>query len=95
MFGIAFEIPVFVILLNLAGVLSGAALGAHRPWIVLGTFVFAAVATPSTDPFTMLLLAIPMLILFGISEVICRVLDRRRRDRDEQAGIGDDELSPL
>jgi sec-independent protein translocase protein TatC len=94
-FGIAFEIPVFVILLNLAGVLTGAALGAHRPWIVIGTFIFAAVATPSTDPFTMLLLAVPMLILFGISEVICRILDRRRRDREQAAGIGDDELSPL
>jgi sec-independent protein translocase protein TatC len=94
-FGIAFEIPVFVILLNLAGVLSGAALGAHRPWIVMGTFVFAAVATPSTDPFSMLFLAVPMLVLFGISEGICRVLDRRRREREHQAGIGDDELSPL
>ena len=57
--------------------------------------MFAAVATPSTDPFTMLFLAIPMLILFGISEVICRILDRRRRERDQPAGIGDDELSPL
>ncbi len=94
-FGIAFEIPVFVILLNLAGILSGRALAAHRPWIVLGTFVFAAVATPSTDPFTMLLLAIPMLILFAVSELICRVLDRRRRDRDQQDAVGDDELSPL
>jgi sec-independent protein translocase protein TatC len=94
-FGIAFEIPVFVILLNLAGVVSGRALGAHRPWIVIGTFVFAAIATPSTDPFTMLLLAVPMLVLFFVSEAICRVLDRRRRDRDELAGVGDDELSPL
>jgi sec-independent protein translocase protein TatC len=94
-FGIAFEIPVFVILLNLAGVLSGAALGAHRPWIVMGTFIFAAVATPSTDPFSMLFLAVPMLILFVISEVVCRFLDRRRRDRAQRAGVGDDELSPL
>jgi sec-independent protein translocase protein TatC len=94
-FGIAFEIPVFVILLNLAGIVRGASLGAHRPWIVIGTFVFAAVATPSTDPFSMLFLAIPMLVLFFVSEMICRVLDRRRRDRDELAGIGDDELSPL
>lgn len=94
-FGIAFEIPVFVILLNLAGVLSGATLGAHRPWIVIGTFIFAAVATPSTDPFTMLLLAIPMVILFFISEVICRILDRRRHEQEQQAGVGDDELSPL
>ena len=94
-FGIAFEIPVFVILLNLAGILSGRALAAHRPWIVLGTFVFAAVATPSTDPFTMLLLAIPMLVLFGVSELICRVIDRRRHQREQEAGVGDDELSPL
>jgi sec-independent protein translocase protein TatC len=94
-FGIAFEIPVFVILLNMVGMLSGASLGAHRPWIVLGTFVFAAVATPSTDPFSMLFLAIPMIILFFVSEVICRILDRRRRDRNELAAVGDDELSPL
>ena len=94
-FGIAFEIPVFVILLNLAGVLRGSALGAHRPWIVIGTFVFAAVATPSTDPFTMLFLAIPMVVLFVISEVIARVLDRRRADADPVAGLDDDEMSPL
>ena len=60
-FGVAFEIPVFVVLLNLAGIVSrqGPRAG-HRPWIVLGTFVFAAVATPSTDPISMLFLAAPM-----------------------------------
>ena len=94
-FGVAFEIPVFVILLNLAGVLSGAALGAHRAWIVIGSFVFAAVATPSTDPFTMLFLAVPMVALFIVSEVIVRFLDRRRAAADPVAGVGDDELSPL
>lgn len=94
-FGVAFEIPVFVILLNLAGVLKGSALGAHRPWIVIGTFVFAAIATPSTDPFTMLFLAVPMVVLFAISEVIARVLDRRRAESDPVAGLDDDEMSPL
>lgn len=94
-FGIAFEIPVFVILLNLAGVLPAKALAAHRPWVVLGTFVFAAVATPSTDPFTMLFLAIPMLMLFVVSEVVCRVIDRRRAKGDALATLGDDETSEL
>ncbi|WP_067429542.1 twin-arginine translocase subunit TatC [Nocardioides jensenii] len=94
-FGIAFEIPVFVILLNLAGIVKGKALGDHRPWIVIGTFVFAAVATPSTDPFSMLFLAIPMVLLFAISEVICRILDTRKRKADPSHGIGDDEMSPL
>jgi len=94
-FGIAFEIPVFVILLNLAGVLPGRALGAHRAWIIIGSFVFAAIATPSTDPFTMLFLAVPMVGLFAISEVIARALDRRKAERDPAVGLGDDELSPL
>ena len=93
-FGVAFEIPLFVLLLNLAGVVSGRALGAHRPWIVLGTFVFAAIATPSTDPFTMLMLAVPMTVLFLISEVVARFVDRRRH-RTSYAGLADDEASPL
>ena len=58
-FGIAMEIPLFVLLLNLAGVVSGQQIGRHRPWIIVGTMVFAAVATPSTDPFSMLMLGDP------------------------------------
>ena len=95
-FGIGFEIPLFVVMLNLAGVVSGAAIGRHRPWIIIGTAVFAAVATPSTDPFGMLMLAVPMLILFVIAEVIARVLDRvRGRGAHSTAQWSDDELSPL
>lgn len=93
-FGIAFEIPVFVILLNAAGVVSGRSLGQHRPWITIVVFVFAAVATPSADPFTMLFLAIPMMLLFFISEVICRLVDARR-GRHSLADLDDDELSEL
>jgi sec-independent protein translocase protein TatC len=93
-FGVAFEIPLFVLLLNLAGVVSGKTLGNHRPWIVLGTFVFAAVATPSTDPFSMLMLALPMTLLFLISEVVARLVDRRRR-RASYDGLADDEASSI
>ena len=95
-FGIAMEIPLFVVLLNLAGVITGRALGKHRPWIIIGTMVFAAVATPSTDPFSMLMLAIPMVILFMISEVICRILDRvRGRGVHRTDQWADDEVSPI
>jgi sec-independent protein translocase protein TatC len=93
-FGIAFEIPLFVVLLSLAGVVSGKTLGQHRAWIVVGTFVFAAVATPSTDPISMLFLAVPMTLLFLVSEVIARVIDRRRA-RDGGDEWADDEVSPL
>jgi sec-independent protein translocase protein TatC len=95
-FGISMEIPLFVVLLNFAGVISGRALAKHRPWIIIGTMVFAAVATPSTDPFSMLMLAVPMLILFGISEVIARVSDKMRgRGSHRTDQWADDEISPI
>jgi len=94
-FGIAFEIPVFVVLLNMAGVLKGRTLGAYRPWIIIGTFVFAAVITPSGDPFTMSLMAVPMVILFGISEVIARLNDKRRAGNKPNAGLSPDEPSQI
>lgn len=93
-FGISFEIPLFVVLLNLAGVVSAKSLAEHRAWIILGTFVFAAVATPSTDPFSMIMLAAPMTLLFFASELIARFTDRRRRRR-EGPELADDEATPL
>jgi sec-independent protein translocase protein TatC len=94
-FGLAFEIPLFVVLLNAVGILSGKSLQRHRPWIILGTFVFAAVATPSTDPFSMCFLAAPMLLLFALSEVIARVLDRTRAKKQAENELSVDEASPL
>jgi len=98
-FGIAMEIPLFVLLLNLAGIVSGQQIGKARAWIIIGTMVFAAVATPSTDPFSMLMLAVPMLILFALSEILARILDRvrgrgaHRPDATDQ--WADDQVSPL
>ncbi len=94
-FGLAFEIPLFVVLLNLAGVVSGKSLGQHRPWIIIGIFIFAAVATPSADPFTMTFMAVPMVLLFFVSELIARYNDRRRARRGVNAGLSPDEVSPL
>lgn len=96
-FGIAFEIPLFVVLLNLAGIVKARHLARWRAWIIFSTFVFAAVATPSTDPITMLLLAIPMVLLFLLSELIARLVDRRRRLRSgpDYADYDDDEASPI
>ncbi len=89
-FGVSFEIPLFVIMLNLAGVVSGRSLGEHRAWIIIGVFVFAAAATPSTDPFSMLMLALPMTLLFAVSEVIARLVDRRRRRASALSGLDPD-----
>lgn len=94
-FGISFQIPVFVVLLNLVGMVKGAQLGKYRPWIVVGTFIFAAVATPSTDPFTMTFMAVPMVLLFFFSEAIARFNDRRKARRLKKAQISPDVASQL
>jgi sec-independent protein translocase protein TatC len=94
-FGIAFEIPVFVFMLNRAGVVSGKTLARYRSWTIIGIFLFAAIATPSTDPFTMTFMAVPMVILYFISEVMARVHDRRKREKNPFADLSPDEASPL
>ncbi|MEV7396371.1 twin-arginine translocase subunit TatC [Aeromicrobium sp. NPDC092404] len=93
-FGVAAEIPLVVILLNRLGVVSGRQLASSRPWTVIGVFVFAAIATPSTDPLSMLFLAVPMTVLYLIAEVIARLTDRRK-SKAAPAELADDELSPL
>lgn len=76
-FGVAAQIPLVVVLLNRIGAVSARQLAAARPWTILGIFVFAAIATPSTDPLTMLFLAVPMTVLYLVSELIARLTDRR------------------
>ena len=80
-FGVAFLIPLVVLMLNFLGVIEASQLAKYRMYVVFGTFVFGAVATPSTDPFSMLALAIPMALLFLVAEALAHVLDRRKAKR--------------
>lgn len=77
-FGLGFLIPVVVVGLNLVGVLKAAQLAKVRMYVIFGIFVFGAAATPSTDPFSMLALAIPMSLLYLCAEVFCRIHDKRK-----------------
>jgi sec-independent protein translocase protein TatC len=88
---------VFVLMLNFLGVIKASQLAKARLFVIFGTFVFGAVATPSTDPISMLALAIPMTILFLAAEVIAHIFDRRKArlvtsDGDLVVGksVGDD-----
>ncbi|GAA3991716.1 MAG TPA: twin-arginine translocase subunit TatC [Thermobifida alba] len=95
-FGAAFLLPLIVVMLNLLGVLPHRIIAKWRRLIIFLAFVFAAIATPGGDPFTMLALGIPVVALFEIAELITFVNDRRRgRDRDPLADLDDDEISPL
>lgn len=93
-FGLGFLIPLFALLLNLAGVLPARTLIKAWRWILLGTFLFAAVATPDGNPFTMTLLALPIMVLLVVVMAIAWVHDRRRAQAPDQQW-DDEELSPL
>ncbi|MEU6538808.1 twin-arginine translocase subunit TatC [Streptomyces sp. NPDC047000] len=93
-FGLSFELPLLLVMLNLTHVLSGKRMLGWWRGMILGITVFAAVATPSTDPLSMLALAGPIWVLYfgacGFS-----VLNDRRRRRRELSGPDDDEASEL
>jgi len=80
-FALAFELPLLVVLLNLAGVLPHKRFAKWRRMIIFCVFAFAAVATPSPDPISMLLLAVPCVVLVELAEIFAWANDRRRARR--------------
>ncbi len=75
-FGAAFEFPVILMFLLLARVLTTQKLRKWRRWAIIGIFVFAAVITPSQDPYSLFAMAIPMLVFYEATIVIGRLLKR-------------------
>jgi sec-independent protein translocase protein TatC len=83
LFGIAFELPVFLITFNLIGFLSGKAI--LKPWRgwVFGITLFVAAFSPTADPLSMMALAVPLILLYLFSGVIALLNDRRRARKSE------------
>jgi sec-independent protein translocase protein TatC len=94
-FGLTMELPLLVIILNLAGVLTHERLKKWRRGIIFGIFVFTAITVPSPDPFTMLAIALPTVVAFEVADLISWIHDRRKRAKDPYADLSDDEASPL
>jgi sec-independent protein translocase protein TatC len=97
-FGIGCIAPVLIVVLNQVGLLSARRFASWWRWTLFGTLVFAAVATPTGDPVSMLVFAAPLLLLMVVAFVICWNTDRRRAKHDREtgfAGLSDDEPSPL
>jgi sec-independent protein translocase protein TatC len=95
-FGLAFELPLAMVILNLAGVLTHQRFRKWRRLLIFAVFLFAAIATPSPDPFSMLLLAVPCVVLVEVAEVFAWANDRRRaRQPAPYEGLDPGEISPL
>jgi sec-independent protein translocase protein TatC len=82
--GIAFVMPVLLVLLNFAGILSAKSILKSWRIAVLIIILFTAIATPAADVFSMFLLAIPMIVLFYSAALIATVHDRRKAKRQEK-----------
>lgn len=80
-FGLAFELPLVLVLLNFTGLVSGKRMLGWWRGMVIGITVFAAVATPTGDPLTMCLLAAPIVFLYFVAMGICFFNDARRNRR--------------
>ncbi len=80
-FGAAFELPLLVVMANIAGVLSARVLKKSQRLAIFLIFTFAAVATPTTDPFTMCAMAVPMILLFEGAVLFAVVRERRKARR--------------
>jgi sec-independent protein translocase protein TatC len=94
LFGIAFELPVFLVTFNAIGFLSGQAiLKPWRAWI-FGITLFIAGFTPSADPLSMLLLAVPLISLYFMAGGIALLNDRRRSKKFKASEGGEGEIAP-
>jgi sec-independent protein translocase protein TatC len=96
-FGIAFLLPLFIVMLNMAGILTHERFRKWRRVMIFGVFLIAGMANPSPDPITMLILGGACALLVEVAEFIVWSNDRRRArlHPDPYAGLADDELSPI
>ena len=77
-FGIGFLLPVLLVFLQLVGVVTPRTLLKNWRYAIVGIFVLAALITPSGDPVTLMMLALPMLLLYFVAILIGWLVLRKR-----------------
>jgi sec-independent protein translocase protein TatC len=86
-FGLCFQLPVLLGLLGRVGIINSRQLRSVRRYAILGIVVLAAVVTPP-DPFSMMSLVVPLVLLYEVSILVVRLLERDRDRKKAQAATG-------
>lgn len=94
-FGLVFELPLLLVMLNQVGVLTHARFRKSRKILIFLVFVFAGIASPSPDPYTMLFLGTACVALIEVSELIIFLNDKRRGRGEPYAGLSEEEFAEL
>ena len=91
-FGISFELPLVLTLMARVGMTTAEGLAEKRKYAIVGAFIAAAVLTPP-DPISQISLAIPIILLYEVSIISVRMVEKRRKQRDDEsdaaAGVGE------
>jgi len=94
-FGVVFELPLVIVMLNLAGILTHERFRKWRRLLIFGVFLISGIVNPSPDPGTMLILGGVAVALVEIAEIFVYFNDKRRARRNPYADLADDELAPV